>query len=660
MTGIAVTRIGLLLFVSLTVAAQPTVAPTPESVGSNRGTNLSNYNFRQSYELGYRFVDVDGNPDKYRSDVNFGNGIRLLNSSFYVNSRDGKGKYFDEFLLNAQGLGNDPYQFANLRLEKFRRYRYEMNWRLSEYFNPGMTIAYGYHRKNLQRRMQDHQFTLFPQSKIQFYGGFSRNVQNGPALSTANLFDTRGNIFPFFENVRREQTEYRIGGQVQAAGMKLFWQRGWEIFKDDTRGTLSEPGTPLDPTITSTTLSGLRRDEPYHGTTPHWRVNLFTEHRTWFAVNGRFTYSAGARNFIFDELATGAVRGTPRNMQTLVYGDARRPVTSANLTFSLFPTDAVTVTNHTAYSQMKMEGDNNIRQLTNNTLDSTLLNFQYLGIRATTNSTVADWALRKWISVQGGYQFSSRRVQSTERVDDSGFLLLAKSEQSNHLNSGTAGFRLRPIRGLTIVADGEIGRQNRPFLTTSEKDYHAYGARVEYKQKLFRLAAQTRSSANFNSISLFSHSSRSRTYTADASWTPNTKISLDLGYQKLHLDSITGLAYFQSFVLVSGDRSYFVSNVHATNVGVRLALIKRVDLYVGVSSTRDTGEGQAGFTTQPALLAAQTFPLNYLSPQARLSYRLREKMRWNLGYQYYDYSEKVLALQNYRAHTAYMSVLWSF
>ncbi len=653
--------VALSLLLSAWLSAQTPVARGTEEVGVDRGTNFPNYNLRQSFDTGWRISEIDGNRGKYRSDVNYGNGIRVLGTALAVNSRDGKGKYFDEFLLNTQGLGNDPYQNVTLRMEKFRLYRYDMNWRLNDYFNPGLTIAYGQHLQNLRRRMQDHQFTLLPQGKFQFYGGFSRNVQNGPALSTANLFDTRGNIFPFFENVRREQTEYRLGGLAQGAGMKLFWQRGWELFKEDTRGTLDEPGTPLDPTVTSTTLTGLRRDQPYHGSTPHWRVNLFTEHPTWFAVNARFTHSAGARDFVFDELASGAIRGGARNVQTLVYGNGRRPVTSANLNLSIFPTKTLTISNHSAFSQTKMEGDNNIRQLTNNTLDSTILNFQYLGIRAFSNSTVADWAARKWISLQGGYQVSDRRVRSTERVDDSGFLNLAQGDQSNRLHSVTAGFRLRPLRGLTIVADGEIGRQNRPFLATSEKDYHAFGARVEYKQKLFRLAARARTNANFNSISLFSHSSRSRTYTADASWTPNAKFALDLGYQKLHLDTITGLAYFVDFTQVNGDRSYYVSNVHAVHAGARLLLARRFEIYAGLSSTKDTGVGgNTNFTAQPALLAAQAFPLRFVSPQARLTVKLREKVRWNFGYQYYDYAEKVLAQQDYRAHTAYSSVLWSF
>ena len=55
---------------------------------------------------------VGGNLGKYRSDVNYGNGIRLLGSSLTVNSRDGHGGLFDEIVLTTLGLGNDPYQSA--------------------------------------------------------------------------------------------------------------------------------------------------------------------------------------------------------------------------------------------------------------------------------------------------------------------------------------------------------------------------------------------------------------------------------------------------------------------------------------------------------------------------------------------------------------------
>jgi hypothetical protein len=45
---------------------------------------------------------------------------------------------------------------------------------------------------------------------------------------------------------------------------------------------------------------------------------------------------------------------------------------------------------------------------------------------------------------------------------------------------------------------------------------------------------------------------------------------------------------------------------------------------------------------------------------ARLSIPITEKVRWNVGYQYYGYNELFLNGENFRANTGYTSVLWSF
>src|ERR1039457_2779601 len=79
-----------------TLAAQQVVAPTPDTVGSARGDGWGDYNVTQSFETGYRFHLVGGDIGQYRSDANYGNGLRLLGSSFAMNSKDGHGKWFDQ------------------------------------------------------------------------------------------------------------------------------------------------------------------------------------------------------------------------------------------------------------------------------------------------------------------------------------------------------------------------------------------------------------------------------------------------------------------------------------------------------------------------------------------------------------------------------------
>ena len=85
-----ISKFALLLLPAL-VWGQETVAPTTgeSTLLPRSGENAGNYNVVQSWELGYRFASVGGDDGKYRSDVNYGDGIRLLSSYLTVNSRDG-------------------------------------------------------------------------------------------------------------------------------------------------------------------------------------------------------------------------------------------------------------------------------------------------------------------------------------------------------------------------------------------------------------------------------------------------------------------------------------------------------------------------------------------------------------------------------------------
>ena len=654
-----------LLLIVEGLAAQQTVAPTPEGVGPARGQTHDGYNVTNSFELGYRFRSVGGDAGKYRSDVNFGNGVRLLGSSLGVNSTGGHGRLFDYLSLTTQGLGNDPYQFSSLRAEKNGLYRYQMLWRLSDYVNPGLTGLNDRHFLNTQRRLQDHDLTLFPQSGFRLFLGYTRNVQDGPALTSVNLFGSSGDEFPLFAGVRRERNEYRLGAEIRVSGLRLNLLRGWDDFKEDTPVSLTGTGTGGNPADLAA-LASLTRLEPYHGTSPYWRVNILSEQSRWLAVNGRFTYTMGRRDFVFDEAASGTSRfGAAFNRQTLVSGNGRRPVLTGSFTLTLFPTSKLTVSNQTAMHNVRMEGDSAFREFNNAVGAGVSLYFNFLGLRTIANTTDVNYRAAPWIGLYGGYHYSTRRVRSVEQFEAGAGLERLPAAQENRIHSGLAGLRLHPLKPLTISVDGELGRANRPFFPIGERNYHGLNARARYKARSLTLSAAAQSSYNTNSVSLSSHSSRSRNYFCDVSWTLTEWFSFDGSYSKLHLDTASGLFYFALSQSVPGERSIYTSNIHAGTFGAHVAVRKVADVFLGYSHVQDTGDGRATAVSGaapgvPAFLAAQTFPVAFRSPAARLSVRLHEKLRWNFGYQHYGYREDFSMLRNYRAHTGYTSVLWSF
>ena len=154
---------------------------------------------------------------------------------------------------------------------------------------------------------------------------------------------------------------------------------------------------------------------------------------------------------------------------------------------------------------------------------------------------------------------------------------------------------------------------------------------------------------------------------------PRDRFALDASYNKLHLDTVSGIAFFAGAPfpeLITGLDSVYVSNIHAGSFGAHFGITKRVDLYTGYTITKDTGDGRNApvpfATTDPIsllLLPVQTYPLTFQSPLARVSVRITNKVRWNAGWQFYNYNEEFglfSIMRNYRAHTGYTSILWAF
>jgi predicted porin len=268
--------------------------------------------------------------------------------------------------------------------------------------------------------------------------------------------------------------------------------------------------------------------------------------------------------------------------------------------------------------------------------------------------------------VYSGYHFATRRVRYVEAFDVPPFGGDREAfEQDNTLHSGVVGLRFKPAQPLTLNFDAEVGRADRPFTAVSEKNYHALGARVQYKAGSLLLSAAYKQNYNFNSVSLSAYSSQSRNYSGDLSWAPRGWLSFDAGYSKLHLDTTSGLAFFGGGSLIRTN-GYYRSEIHAGNAGARFALGKRVEWYMGYTVTRDAADASRMITLDQLAASAatlplyQVFPVRFESPLARLSIRLHERLRWNAGYQHYRYREELATFQNYRAHTGYTSLLWSF
>jgi hypothetical protein len=487
-------------------------------------------------------------------------------------------------------------------------------------------------------------------------------------------FTVLGNAFPVFMDVRRQWNEYRLGADVELAGFKLTVLRRWDYFKDDS--SYSAPNNLIPPSLEPggvITLQSFSRFEPNHGSDPGWIGDLVATHKYW-AMNARMTYSGGQNNFALDESALGSTLGIAASRQILVSGNAQRPETAGDLSISLFPTSLITVVNNTSASNMRTVGDSTYSEFDDLTGQGTNLYFRYLGVRLVSNSTDINYRVKPWIGFFAGYQFTDRTITTVEGfASPPGPTDNATYKRNNQLQAGSVGVQFRPVKPLTVKLEAEVGRDNLPLTPISDRNYETLIGRVDYRTRKLRLSASYNQFYNVNGpVTLTEFSSHSRTYAADASWTPTDYFSLDASYTKLHLDTISALVFFATVNTpqLQQTPALYLSNIHAGTLTARIGLSKRVDLFVGYSITRDVGDGrgsavQPGITdpVQVLLDGVETFPLTYESPLARVSIRISPKLRWNAGYQYYGYHEEFGLTpqpQNYRANTGYTSVSWSF
>jgi hypothetical protein len=594
-------------------------------------------------------------------------------------------------------------------LQKNRWYDYTLSWHLNDYYNPNLVIALGEHFKDTERRWQDHELTLFPQSWYKLHLGYSRNEEDGPALTTEQTLGQTVTPALLYTNLKRDNNTYLIGGELELFKIKINIQRRWDAYKEDTSYALDTAG--LLGKTNASSVASLNEAQPYHGVTPGWLGNVFTERR-WLRVNGRITYAGGKRNSIFNEYYTGGATGFPgttsssRVNEILIFGTARRPALTGNGSVSFFPTDKLTLVLNNTYSDIRMVGDNTYAQYSAATQQLSELNFQYLGIRLFTSSFDARYQLTKKLAVYTGYQYSDRAIRSIEDQTTTSTTTFGGGaggppaggsgtggppsggggtgpvvgpavgtgvlyRQSNHLNAAVAGFNWTPLQSVRLHVQGEIGRNEQPFTPIADANYHAIDARLQYKLKKLQLSGVYREKYNDNSIMLTAFSAKSRNYSADATWTALSWMSLDASYSRLHLNTIGGIAFFAGSPTpseITGDQSIYISNIHAANLGLRFNVGKRTEAYVGYNITRDVGDGRSTNTGPSNAVSAlfysvQTFPLSFQSPSARVSWRITEKLRFNIGYQYYGYKEDFGLLsvnQNYRANTGYTSLLFSF
>ena len=184
-------------------------------------------------ELGYRWVDVTGNEQMYRTQINDRAGV-LLRSLNYTSA--GQLGFLDYLHVDGSDIGAGPAGQLRLSAGRTDLFKLSFTWRetdlysaLPAFANPFLDegIIPGQQTYNRTRNIYDATLELLPGKIISPLLGYTRNTYVGPGTTTYHL---GGNEFQLDDQVNSVDQLYRVGLGFQYGPVQGAFTQGWRMF----------------------------------------------------------------------------------------------------------------------------------------------------------------------------------------------------------------------------------------------------------------------------------------------------------------------------------------------------------------------------------------------------------------------------------------------
>ncbi|MCI0487586.1 MAG: hypothetical protein L0229_13420 [Blastocatellia bacterium] len=658
--------LGLVIGAASVRAQQPAAngdkAQQPASGASKQAWD---YAVTSSIEIGVRGVSVDGNADKYRSDLNYDPGFRLFNSNLLIQSKNNDGALFDSLLVSSFGWGGDPSQYLRVNAEKTKWYRFDANYRRIDYFNSLRNFALNQHISNTQFQVGDFDLTLLPANeRIRFNVGYSLDRNDGPSLTT---YDFDRDEFPLLAPVRTEANDYRVGVDAKVSVLDISFLQGIRYFKEDTTFFIDEI-QPGNSTTTPTEFQTFQRDMPVRGRIPYSRLSLHSFLGNRVDITARVLYTSATTDFELFETITGKNRSNNDLIaRSFASGDAKRPSTIADLGVTVFATESLRVSNTLRFNNFQISGGRGLMDVVNGVTADELA-FHITKYRRYENTSEVDYEFLPRFTVHGGYRFGDRHIERDILEFDPEVGPGEREEPElfdNQTHAGFFGFKVRPVRAWSLYLDIEKGTTDNVFTRVDSYDYTNFRARSIIRPTntlTINTSFVTKDNNNPTRTEEFPFRDfgadiNSRVYSGSVDWTLNDKFYLSSGYTYTHLTSEAQVVFFFNSVLQDGLSRYFLRD-HFAFINTTVQLHPRARLFAGYNIHNDRGQGDREPLSSAELIGS--FPLQFQSPEFRLDLKLTRNIDWVAGYKWYDYKEKPERLQNYNAHLPYFALRFNF
>lgn len=676
-----------IVMVVVLVCSGIVLAQTPQP---SPDASYGGYHITGNSEFGWRWRSLDGNENKYKSDLNYGQGFRLFDSNMLFEKENGK--WFDSLLLMTSGWGQDPNGHIRLNMEKTGFYKLNFSTRKVNYFNNLTNYVainnQSQHTQDWKQTLTDIDFTLFPQSdklRLSFGGSFSDTHGDG-------LWTARGYRDDFATpNVTKlTAKDFRIGAEGTLGGFNWGLSQGFRLFND--RGNYQLPLGSIGNNTTDTTIYG--PFSKYYPADGHAYFTQFNVNRTFakkFDFTGRFIYSSASSKSDIVETFLNA-RDNSNNYvdsdQFTINGTAKRPQSRADVGITYRITDSFRISNTFTYDRFTVNGAENLLELFNFrnaaqtvTTSRTVKSYAYRvnDYDRTTNTVEGDYQYHDVFAFHIGWRYSKRQTDvsgtegsvttnfvtpGTQPTPSVSYLNIAESEE-NSTNTFLAGMKIKPTKGWVIFWDMEHGTADNVFSRLENYDFTNFRARSRWTHKTVTANAYAIIRNNNNPSQTYDNPPlpfgtdiKNRTYGGDLSWSPNDRFSVTGGYVYRNQTAKTPVYIWigsGSGVKTLGLSEFYVRDRYGY-VEVSAKPHKRLSFFGTYRFNKDNGQGSIPDPPVGSANIVDSYPMHLNSPEFRAAIRLTRNIDWNIGYQYYDYEDVKAPTQNYKAHLPYTSL----
>ncbi len=635
-----------------TPAAAPETSPVPAGEITTAGW----------IELGYRWrSDVGGNFDAYRSLVNLGSGPKLLGTEFSIT--DPAHRLFDDVHVRAYDWGDDPYATLHLDARKAKLYDFAADYRdiayfdfLPSYADPSLAngIILNQQSFDTRRRFAHFELNMLPGNWISPYAAYDTDTGSGTGVTT---YVANNNRYPIPTTLRDRTDNFRGGVHFELRRFHATLEQGGTWYHDDQtvyQQSGVNYGNSTTPVFGQTLyLTDLLGAYGAHGTSIYSKVLVTGRPVSWLDLYGQFLYSEPNSTVNYQEYTGGNLYLQSQILfynaqQYLISSGAQMPHTTGNVSAEIRPWRRVRITEAWITDRLHNAGSSAQAQniLAPPSASQTLITLLQTSLANNYNQTetMLYFEATPQLTLRGGYRYVWGDGEDV-------MLPPAGLASSDHVrmrrNVGIGGLSYRPLKKVSLSAEGESGSSGGEYFRTSLWDYQKVRAQARYQAtNTLSVSADFAFLANQNPQAGINLDYVVHQEALSIFWSPTSGKSFDFQGSYSRADLRSNIDYLDPGTL-QPQVSAYRDNSH-TGTALFHIHLPHVD--------RVAPELTAGGSF---ILSSGSRPTSYFQPMVKLALPIRNHVSWFGEWRYYGYGEAFYVYEGFRANLAIVGLRYT-